>query len=110
MDAAPPPLRGQVFSVDVPGIGRKLWVVVSNNQRNRLLDDLLVVRLTTSRKTPRPSIVELTDADAPFTGRVLCDDLGPIYREDLTAPPVGALSPATMRRIDDGLRAALALR
>lgn len=101
------PVRGQVFEVDVEGIGRKLWVVVSNNARNRNLDDVLVLRMTTTRKQPRPTIVELDPrADAPFAGRVVCDDLGPLYRDEL-GPARGALSRATMRRVDRGLTAAL---
>jgi mRNA interferase MazF len=97
-----------VFEVDVPDIGRKLWLVVSNNPRNRNLDDVLVVRLTTSPKPTMPSYVELTRTDAPFVGRVVCDDLGPLRRSDLGRPR-GALSPTTMRRVNDGLRSALAL-
>ncbi len=103
------PVRGQVFEADVAGIGRKLWLVVSNNARNRNLDEVLVARLTTSLRTPRPSIVELDPrADAPFTGRVLCDDLGPLYKDEL-GHAAGALSRATMRRIDLGLVAALGI-
>ncbi len=49
--------------MELPGIGRKLWLVVSNNQRNRALDDVLAVRLTTSRKPPIPTVVELSPAD-----------------------------------------------
>jgi mRNA interferase MazF len=101
------PLRGQVFEVELPGIGRKLWLVVSNNQRNRALDDVLAVRLTTSRKPAIPTVVELTPADGQFVGRILCDDIGPLYKDEL-GPPKGALSPATMRRVNIGLRAALA--
>lgn len=107
MVTPPQPLRGQVFEVELPGIGRKLWLVVSNNQRNRALDDVLAVRLTTSRKPAIPTVVELTPADGQFVGRVLCDDIGPLYKDEL-GPAKGALSATTMRRVDIGLRAALA--
>jgi len=59
-----------------------------------------------SRKPPIPTVVELTPADGQFVGRVLCDDIGPLYKDEL-GPPKGALSLATMRRVDLGLRAAL---
>lgn len=107
---APSPVRGQVFEVNVEGIGRKLWCVVSNNPRNRHFDDVLVVRLTTTApKKSRPSIVALDPrADAPFAGRVVCDDLGPLFKDEL-GPARGALSRATMRRVDHGLTAALGI-
>lgn len=107
MTSTPYPLRGQVFEVELGSIGRKLWLVVSNNQRNRALDDVLTVRLTTSPKPAIPTVVELTPADGQFVGRVLCDDIGPLFKDEL-GPAKGALSPATMRRVDLGLRAALA--
>jgi mRNA interferase MazF len=102
-------VRGQVFEADVSGIGRKLWVVVSPSVRNRNLDDVLTVRLTTTPKKPRPSIIELDPrADAPFVGRVICDDIGPLYKDELD-PARGALSPVTMARVDRGLVAALGI-
>jgi mRNA interferase MazF len=101
-------LRGQVFEVDIEGIGRKLWLVVSNNPRNRNLGDVLVARLTTTRKEPRPSIVELERRDSPFTGRVICDDIGPLFKDELGRAR-GALSRQTMHRVDRGLVAALGI-
>lgn len=109
MAPASHPVRGQVFEADISGIGRKLWVVVSPTVRNRNLEDVLTVRLTTTPKKPRPSVVELDPrADAPFAGRVICDDIGPIYKDELGAPR-GALSAATMTRVDQGLVAALGI-
>src|SRR3989304_1109982 len=58
--------RGQIWWVDV-GLGEhKRFVVVSNNARNRQLQDVLGVRLTTAEKPDIPSIVgfgpgEVTD-------------------------------------------------
>jgi mRNA interferase MazF len=39
---------------------------------------------------------------------VLCDDIAAVYRDELTRD-AGALSPSTMRRVDQALRVALAL-
>jgi mRNA interferase MazF len=47
-------------------------------------------------------------ADAPLTGRVLCDDIEALYKDEITRE-IGALSPATMRQVDYGLAAALSL-
>jgi mRNA interferase MazF len=89
------------------GNGRKPWLIVSNNARNRALQDCLAVRLTTSVKPDLPTIIELGSAD-PLVGRVLCDDTALLYREDLEEDR-GALSPQTMMKVAAGLRAALAL-
>jgi mRNA interferase MazF len=98
--------RGQVYWADI-GAGRKPYLVVSNNSRHRHLGTALVVRATTTAKPSLDSIVELGAAD-PLVGRVLCDDITVLYGDD-AVEPAGALSPATMRRVDAGLRVALAL-
>lgn len=103
------PLRGQVFHVDSTGRGPHLWLVVSNNQRNAHLDDVLTVMLTTTApRTLRASYVPLAKGRDPFEGWVKCDDIGPHYRDEL-GPVRGALSPATMRKVDAGLAFALNL-
>ncbi|WP_308294213.1 type II toxin-antitoxin system PemK/MazF family toxin [Streptomyces sp. ST2-7A] len=100
------PIRGRVYTADV-GHGRKPWLVVSNNARNTRLKDCLATRITTSTKPPLPSIVELSTAD-PLVGRVLCDDLVNLYRDELLEDR-GALSHHTMVKVSQGLRAALAI-
>jgi mRNA-degrading endonuclease toxin of MazEF toxin-antitoxin module len=103
------PLRGQVFHVDVEGIGPHYWLVVSHNQRNAHLQDVLVVLLTiTPPRSPRPSYVPLVQGQDPFEGWAKCDDIGPLFRDAL-GPVKGALSPGTMRRVDAGLAFALNL-
>jgi mRNA interferase MazF len=102
---SPPPLRGQVYRVDL-GHGPKPWVVVSNNARNRNLETVIAARITTTSKNASlPTIVNLNAAD-PLTGYVLCDDLIPLYRDELTLA-LGTLSPATMRAVSAALRLAL---
>jgi mRNA interferase MazF len=100
-----PPVRGQVFWVDL-GFGRKPWLVVSNNQRNRALDTVIAARITTTRKHANiPTIVALA-AEDPLDGYVLCDDLFPIRHVRL-GEPAGALGVATMREVSAALRIAL---
>lgn len=101
-------LRGNVYWFDL-GHGEKPWLVVSNNARNRAVGSALVARMTTSTKPPLESIVDLDHADAPFVGRVLCDDIETLYDGD-AARHGGALSLPTMMRVDQGLRVAFALR
>ena len=101
------PLRGQVYRVDL-GHGPKPWLVVSNNARNRNLDSVLAVRITTTGKDAVvPTVVALTSSD-PLVGYVLCDDLVQLYRDELVKR-VGAVSPTTIRAVSDGLRIALGL-
>ena len=99
-------MRGRLYWADI-GFGRKPWLVVSNNHRNRALGDCLAVRLTTTTKEPRPTVIPLGPAD-PLVGRVLCDEITLLYGEDL-AEDAGALSFATMTSVAVGLKAALAL-
>ncbi len=103
------PLRGQVFHADIDGIGTHYWLVVSNNQRNFHLSDVLTVLITsTAPRSPRLSYVPLTSGQDPFEGWVKCDDLGPLVKDEL-GPAKGALSGPTMRRVDTGLAFALSL-
>ena len=59
------PQRGQVYRCDL-GYGLKPWLVVSNNARNRLLDDVVAIRLTTTVRD-LPTWVRLSAAD-PLAG------------------------------------------
>ena len=103
------PMRGQVFFADV-GDGDKPFLVVSNNRRNQIFGDFLVVRITTTaaEKVPQvASVVELAPGD-PLVGRVRCDDIVLMYRDEIKREG-GALTAATMMRVAEGLSHALAL-
>jgi len=84
------------------------FLVVSNNNRNRNLDSALVVRFTTSPKPKLPSIVEIPALETLPGGRVVCDDIYDLF-DDEVKQDLGALSPATMKAVGEGLKAALAL-
>jgi len=102
------PTKGQVFWVDL-GYGRKPWVVVSNNRRNRNLDTILAARITTTSKhASLPTWVALNASD-PLVGFVLTDDIVPMYRDDDLGDPAGALGVQTMAAVDEGLRVTFAL-
>lgn len=99
------PLRGQVFRVDL-GHGAKPWLVVSNNSRNRNLETVIAVRITTTNKHAKvPTVVALSRTD-PLVGYIVVDDLIQLYRDELTVA-LGALSPTTMRAVSEALRIAL---
>lgn len=99
------PVRGRIYRADL-GFGLKPWLVVSNNARNNAIDDCLVARITTTRRD-LPSWAPLSAAD-PLAGYVNCDDLGPLYRDQIIAD-LGALSMPTMMQVGRALRHALAL-
>lgn len=78
-------------------------VVVSNDGRNRSRFEWVhVVRITSRPKRPLPTIVDLTEADAPVHGRAMVDEVEMVHKDDLEERR-GSLSPATMRAIDDAL-------
>ena len=100
--------RGRIYwAVLDDALGRKPYLVVSNNGRNRNLSSVLAVRITTSRKPEIPSVVSLDPGDA-LVGSVLCDEVGPLWEDEVQAD-AGAISPGTMRAVDAGLHDALGL-
>jgi mRNA interferase MazF len=102
-----PYLRGQVYRAKLGNAEPKYYLVVSNNRRNGALDDVLVVRLTTTPKPSLPSIVELGPGE-PLVGRACCDDITWMAPEEVQ-DYLGSLSPVTMARVNAGLLAALGL-
>ena len=84
-----------------------MFVVVSNNPRNRHLPQVLGVRLTTTTKPSMPSIVPFTHPEV-FNGYAVCDDIVEIY-EDEVITVISALTPQGMLALGNGLRAALSL-
>lgn len=100
------PARGRVYRADI-GYGLKPFLVVSNNRRNGQLETCIAVRMTTSVKPEMPSIVVLGRHE-PFVGRVLCDDLVQLFRDELKED-LGAVSRAAMDEVGRAVRHALAL-
>lgn len=99
------PLRGQVYRCDL-GYGLKPWLVVSNNSRNRLLSDVIAIRLTTTARQ-LPTWVELSPAD-PLKGHANADCIEQLGKDELGAY-LGALSPGSIRKVNQALAIALAL-
>ena len=85
-------------------------VIVSNDGRNRSrFEWVQVVRSTTRPKRSLPTIVELSDHDAPLTGRAMTDELELLHKADLDDRR-GMPSRSTMAAIATGLRDILSLR
>lgn len=51
-------VRGRIYRIKFKDYDQKYYFVVSNNSRNRKLDQVLAVRVTTSPKPELPSIVK----------------------------------------------------
>jgi mRNA interferase MazF len=99
------PQRGQVYRCDL-GYGLKPWLVVSNNSRNRLLSDVIAIRLTTTARD-LPTWVKLSQAD-PLTGYANADCIEQLGKDEL-GEYLGALTPASMRNVNQALAIALAV-
>lgn len=107
MTPATPVNRGEVWMVDTP-YGAKPYLVVSNQQRNRALDTVLCVRITTSPNRPDlDSVVPIEDRGGSVVGRVLCDGIVEVRKDSLKTRKSNAFTPSQMKRICDGLAAAL---
>jgi mRNA interferase MazF len=99
------PQRGQVYRCDL-GYGLKPWLIVSNNSRNRVLNDVIAIRLTTTARD-LPTWVKLSQID-PLAGYANADCIEQLGQDEL-GEYLGALSPASMRGINRALAIALAL-
>ena len=99
------PLRGQVYRCDL-GYGAKPWLVVSNNARNRHTVDVLAVRLTTTLRN-LPTWVALAPSD-PLAGYANADNIETLGKDEL-GDYLGAVTPATMSKINTALATALGL-
>jgi mRNA interferase MazF len=97
--------RGQVYRCDL-GYGPKPWLVVSNNSRNRLLDDVIAIRLTTTVRD-LPTWVKLSPGD-PLAGYANADCIEQLRKDEL-GEYLGALTSASMRGVNQALVIALAL-
>jgi mRNA interferase MazF len=103
-----PAVRGYVYMVDVPDVGEKPFLVVSNNARNQHLGDVLAVRITTTRKIESATRVVLGSDDLPIVGTVLCDEIGVVDESEFKRL-LGVLPHGTMTRVSTALCHALAL-
>jgi len=102
-------LRGRVvWAVIDETVGRKPYVVVSNNARNQAMETFLAARITTSKKPSIPSVVTL-DTGEPVRGNVLCDEVMMMWADEVV-DDAGGLTPHAMSRIESGLRVALGLK
>lgn len=100
------PLRGQVYRCDV-GYGRKPWLIVSNNSRNRVLSDVIAIRITTTARE-LPTWVPLSTHD-PLVGYANADCIEQLDKDEL-GDYLGALSATSMRKVNNAVMIALALQ
>lgn len=103
-------LRGQVYWVDVGGSkGTHPYVVVSHNDRNRKLDSVLAVMVTSDEnKRVIPTAVPMTHDD-PVSGFAMADILEELYEDEVSGTPGGVLSPRTLLALNAALKIALAI-
>ena len=101
----PTPSRGQVYWADL-GYGRKPWLVVSNNSRNRVTADVLAVRISTTARE-LPTWVRLKPND-PVKGYVNADNIETLGKDEL-GEYAGALSPDSMLQVNKALCIALGI-
>jgi mRNA interferase MazF len=101
--------RGEVYAAILPHIGEeKFFVIVSNNSRNRKLDSVLGLRITSKPKQDDLAIIIIPNGETHLQGRVLCDDINEIFPEDITRL-ITRFSPSFMQKINQGLRESLDL-
>ncbi len=106
----PEVVRGRIYLAPLgpdEGAENKFWLCVSNNQRNSRLEEFIAVRMTTTRRPTLPTWVLLGPPDRPWVS-VACDDIGPIYR-DQVIKDAGALTGPAMRRVEQAIMIVLGI-
>ena len=96
-------MRGQLHRATITDAGPKPYVIVSNNVRNRKLDSVLAVRITTTDKSNIPTAVPLASSD-PLVGFALADDIVELFKDELeTGTYLGSLSASTLIALNAAL-------
>jgi len=98
--------RGEVWWV-ATDYGEKPYLVVSNAARNRHLDTVLAVRITTSPNPPDLDSIVPIEHQGEVVGRVLCDEIVLVSKSDLRRRASNAFMPRQMGAVCRGLNAAL---
>jgi mRNA-degrading endonuclease toxin of MazEF toxin-antitoxin module len=103
------PKRGEVYLVllDKP----RPAIILSVDQLNRHAFDVCVVGITTKQHTKFSLRVPLKakEGGLDFDCWAKCDQVTTVEKSLLRYPPIGALSAATMSRIEEQVRIALGL-
>lgn len=95
--------------MDLPDVGEKFFVIVSNDNRNaRRYPRVHLARVTARAQPPLPSVVHL-DARDFGGGYVLCDEVAPVAKDRLKRQ-VGVVSPVGMRQVADAIKHVFPLR
>ena len=103
-------LRGRVYLANLSGEGDEpeLWIVVSNNARNKGLRHGLAARVTTTNKyATLDTVAQIPDGEC-IHGWALADSMTWLYSDE-PIKEIGALSREAMRHVERALRAALDL-
>jgi mRNA interferase MazF len=105
------PVRGELYWVEMPDLGRKLFLVVSWNAINRGLRQPIVARVTAQeRERALPTYVELSPGEGGVRQRswILCHELITL-RESRFVERLGELPLARLLEMEKALKRALDL-
>ena len=101
--------RGQVYLAKHPDLeDKKYFLVVSDNRRNKKLNTVLCVRLTTTDKSGIPTCVAIPKHEG-MGGFVVCDDIY-IFLEDELVKPATSLTDRTMYLVEQALKIVFSIR
>ena len=109
--------RGDVFWCELDLLqgseiaGRRPCVVLQNDVGNRYSATTIVAAITTRfADRPYPFLAPLPQGTLSRPSAVNCAQIRAVDRSRLTGQPIAHLDDATLRSVDDALRASLGLR
>ena len=105
------PRRGEVYRVSLPGRKRRPAVVLSADALNRFALDVCLIPLTTMYHGEFSLRVALAAGEGGLDrdSWAKCEQVHTIEKKLLLYPPLGRLSVASLRRIEEAVRVALEL-
>jgi len=110
--------RGDILLVNLePAYGSEQGkirpcLIVQNDIANKFSPTTIIVPLTTAvsnKQYPTEPVIEAGDSGLKERSAVLCNQIRTISVEDRILKNIGSLKPEIMKKIDDALKATLAL-
>ncbi len=104
------PRRGEIWEVDTPGQPEdphqpRPALIISEDERNRLADDFLVVPIFSGGSGPTRVLLPAGEGGIEHDSVIYCEEVTCLYEDFLVRGPLGEpVHPRILRRVVEGVR------